>query len=369
MGDQLNLLGSHTISLFRRYVESLPLYDKYLLEQYTHHGDIIINTFLRGDDTIHTYAGNIIYPDYNIWVADFVCLFLKEIYDEVHEGNVKIDIIENYFQVKKIRDIRDPFVNNRENEKKLIAFRELYKNDIYSHIETKLHADDIEYFRRLTYTIVKKLYMIITKAPHSDKVFTVYRGVKSLYLDPDPTTISKLTSFHSTTFDYEQALGFGKNGYIYIFKVHPDCRYIYLESLTIHNEEEEILFTPGNRYAFVSEEEGVLTFVVLPPERGYKFPETYDAYKKYLRTIAKENELAKNNKLLLARVRPPMARRGGTRRRISRTRATRRRKSMKQRGGEGTEENRWNDSEPVIEVTNQTAKDKRMIENILRGTV
>ncbi len=367
MGDKLNLLGSRTLTLFTDYINSLPAYDKYLLEQYTHHGDVIINTFLRGADTIDTYENNILRPDYNIWVVDFFCIYLKEIYDELYEGNDSIDIIEKYFEVKQLKDRRVPMANSSGIEKELITFREFYRDIIYSHIQTKLQERDIEYFRKLTYTIVKKLYMIITKAPHSDKVFTVYRGVKSLYLEPDPTIISKLMSFHSTTIDYEQALAFGRKGYIYVFKVHPACRYIYMEPLTVHDEEEEILLTPGNRYAFISEEDSTLTFAVLPPERGYILPETYEEYMVYLRTIAKENELAKNNKVLLARVRPPMARRGGTRRRIRRTWATRRRKSMKQRGGEGNEVNRWINDTPIVEVTNQTAKDKKMIENIMKG--
>ena len=63
---------------------SPPLYDRFLLSQYTYHGDTIINSLLRGTDNIKTYRDNIstIYElthlsGSNKIIIYFACLYLE----------------------------------------------------------------------------------------------------------------------------------------------------------------------------------------------------------------------------------------------------------------------------------------------------
>lgn len=137
-----------------------------------------------------------------------------------------------------------------------------------------------------------------------------------------------------------------------------------MEPLTLIPGEYEILLAPGNRYAFISEEKGYSqTYAVLPPEKDYELPDTYNEYIDYLRTIQDESTLFEENRTSLDRIRVPMA--AGTRKRKRSKRATMRRRN--QRGGQN--ENRWTTTEPILEVTRRNAKDNQMIQNMMKGLV
>ena len=96
--------------------------------------------------------------------------------------------------------------------------------------------------------ILTNILTCIKQAPRVSSVFTVYRGTKQLYLPTTTDTIHTLSSFHSTTTDREVAEAFGRKGFVYTFKVHPKCEYIYMESVTNHTGEYEILFSQSASY-------------------------------------------------------------------------------------------------------------------------
>ncbi len=318
--DPLELFVHKINTLLVPYVHSLELSDKFIVQQYTHHGDEIINSFLRGEDTIETYNENII-SDYLFHPVRtiFHCIYLEEIFKTLPD-NVKDkfnnNILESFYTYKTIRDEIKKKGGSATSE--LDKFVLNYNQYVYKPIiRERILANDLDYFRTLTYTIIQKLNRIITISPRLDYVFTVYRGIKNRYLSQDSGVISKLTSFHSTTIDLDvTAKEFGKlNKLIYVFKVHPECNYIYTEPVTLHKYEYEFVFTPGNRYVYLSEEVknersryGIeswtyITYAVLPPEQGYELPETYQDYLTYLRSVQAEHTLAEQNRTSIRSVR------------------------------------------------------------------
>jgi hypothetical protein len=332
MTDPLNL------DSLIEYSKSLPVSERFLVEQYTHHGDVIINSVLKGTDTIATYNDEIIRPAYfEPLYQSFYCIFMNEIYiNKIYnklpkelKPTAKDVILTSYYDYKDLKDSveasKKPTYDNSELREKAEKFTEQYDKVIYmKYIRPVLTPPSLSYldihlnyFRKMTYTIIQTLTGIIQRAPRSPHVFTVYRGVKDFYLDKTPGTISKLSWFHSTSLELEFAEAFGRDKKrIYMFKVHPDCNYMYMEPLTLHKGEEEILFTPGNRVVFLSEEirEQTLpsgkveswtyqTFAILPPESGYTFPKTYEEYSAYLQTIQAEQNVSQENQTSLATVR------------------------------------------------------------------
>ena len=271
------------------YIESLSEADRFLLSEYTRHGDVIINALLLGNDTIKTYDDNIYNAikkdeEYGIETTfNKHCLILLEIYPRALEL------------------------------KKEGKFNKEYTNVIYPIIRKELDKNNIEYFRTRTYNVIKKLNAILMKHKFFDKVITVYRGVKEKYLPTDSTIVSKLIGFTSTSLNKIIAINFSSRrdtGTVYIFKLHPKCAYVYLESVSKAQGEQEILLSPGNRYTFLSETGITQTYAVLPPEPGYELPATYTEYVKYLKTVQRMNNLLEENR---AAYTVATAVRGGTR--------------------------------------------------------
>lgn len=387
---------------------SPPLYDRFLLKQYTYHGDVLINSLLKGTDTIDTYRTNIS-SEYKLrfisgsdtYVNLFSCLYLGLIpQSKSHENILQIlerqdNDIQTYNRLYKYRTISNYHPNYEAYKTlKLQIYKDdqtitrIYDTEIYPSIKERLDASDLDYFRIMTYYIIQQLYITIKNTPPLiENPFVVYRRVNNFYLNKDPNTISKFTSFHSTTKGSPDSRAIKRFGQLlYTFIVHPECQYISMIPYSYKPEEDEIVFTPGNRYVFLSEETerpspGTkptpvhMTYVILPPEEGYTLPETYEEYRAYLQTIQAEQNLTEQNQTSLAIVRDAIG--GGhtiksrTIRKIykrsMRKRMTRR---YKQRGGTVLEPepngSRWETpSNQPMEVNKLTRNDKQMIQNML----
>ncbi len=378
---------------------SPPLYDRFLLSQYTYHGDTIINSVLRGIDNIRTYRDNIstryelksIYASNKV-IIYFACLYLGLIPQSNTHENILEKIMQQNDDIKNYNDrypsikLANRYLNEPEHNKlynKIFTdtqiISRIYSEEIYPEIKKRLDASDLDYFRTMTYYIIQQLYITIKNTPPlSKKAFEVYRRVNDFYLNRDPNTISKFTTFHSTTKGdiYSRAVKrFGS--LIYKFIVHPNCQYISILPYSYKPEEDEIVFAPGNRYVFLSEETDVtspggestpthMTYAILPPKEGYTLPETYQEYKAYLQTIQSEETWEEQNRTNLGRAREAMA--GGTRKRKVAKRMTRRHKKhmkhRKQRGGVNEAEsgqNRWTGTPEVGSAKPITSADEKLL--------
>ena len=178
-------------------------------------------------------------------------------------------------------------------------FKQLDPSRVYTYLKEKWpqQADErtANYNNRLIYYYFVNLYNALRKGPKVvNNPFKVYRGTTSWYLKQNTERYYSLNSFASTSLSDEIAKGhFGlvenndeyENNentlkyYVYVFYVHPLCKYMNISSISYHNEQE-ILIPPYQRYYYVRERvDGnttYRTYVLLPMDLNV--PKTYDAF-------------------------------------------------------------------------------------------
>lgn len=240
--------------------------EKYLLKQYTHHGDRILNSYLLLTDTIKTYDVNTFNPDKASYTFakipylqsnHFFCLFLLDIEPyALTQGNY-IDKSERDFSKSLDQLYR---LKNR-------GFIEWYKSEIYDpHIRPSLDTGDLALYRKSLDDIIPQFRTICASHPSisTKRQHKVYRGVNDMFYQLDGN-MYELTTFQSTSLSSIVAKNFG--AILCEFILHHDCEFAYVEQITIHQDEFEVLLTPKNRYKFIERDstQNIYRFVVLPP--------------------------------------------------------------------------------------------------------
>jgi hypothetical protein len=234
-----------TITIFiSMEVPPMNEFDKLLIRHYTLHGDGLLNTFLR--------TGNASYD-----------IILKN-YNGNYDRLIKIsNVLQNYFT-----DLEDTH-------------------------------DDL-YAQKLQWYIFVNLYNFIQRMPaiSTNQPFTTYRGTGNWYLPENKDTFHYLNSFTSTSLDEWVASTFADR--LYIYYVHPACRYVFLSSIGGIVYEQEILLSPYNRFIYShSKGENKKVFVVLPTD--LKIPDGFDAFMKWNKTISSLTGKIKGGKRKLTR--------------------------------------------------------------------
>lgn len=209
--------------------ERLRLHDleKIAIQNYTKHGDGILNTFLR-------------------------------------EGG------RTYYSLK----------HNPILEAILLCFRGQFPQG-----DTNKDAKTYFTFFKLLYNTIAKLKI----AYHpTDKYIRVFRGVKSHYLSEDSTRVFYTNLFLSTSYDIRVAEGFGRAEQsrsrnheefnIDVFYVHPSCYYCNMKTVSNYSEEKEILITPYCRYVFIKKNTFWSKMTVRGGMPGKKYPLLYTKY-------------------------------------------------------------------------------------------
>jgi hypothetical protein len=268
-----------------RQVDGLSREEMYLVQQYTHHGDIIMNAYMRQQDTYDTYNNNIFNPEVDDTdVYAFFCLYLLEVdpnalSDPAHFGEHMVMSGQGLISDQ--------------------TFRNYYANQIYPTFSfDNFNAMSLTRLKIHTTAVIRKLVNILAKRPPTRKFLVSYRGTSSKYLlrQTEPLTLG---SFHSTSLFESVARKFGDH--IYKFMINPYCNYMYIEPLTIHHGEQEILLGPGNRYVRVPDtflkkiKEPYDVFLILPPRPSKLNMRAKRVAAKLLKKLAAENAVANTN--------------------------------------------------------------------------
>jgi hypothetical protein len=193
--------------------------------------------------------------------------------------------------------------------------------------ELKDTHDDL-YAQKLQWYIFVNLYNLIQRIPPipTNTPFTTYRGTAGWYLPENKDTFHYFLSFTSTSLDHWIGEVFAAGGReynkekgnvhpdrMYVYYVHPACRYAFLPPMGSIPYEQEILLCPYNRFIYShSKDENHKVFVVLPTD--LKIPDGFDVFMEWNKTVS---SLAGEIK-------------GGKRKR---TRSHRRRSTRRQKGG------------------------------------
>ena len=315
------------IDYYYKYLTELTELQQYTISQYSFHGDVILNTMLRGRDDIDTYKNNIASP----WTAvrkyplmQLSCLYLYLLEPLLAENEylkAKSPGVRriSYYQLdshvkpplKTLNRWNDQYRRNNGRRNLPIAdftafkkeMLEIYSTRTYPQLRDRLLAFDLDYFRRLTYDAFKVIFNAIQATvpslPPSLKRgngFITYRGVKKFYL---PTTKQPIlmNTFTSTTAMHDAVYNFymgESTGGIYQFIVAPNTPCLYIESITYVPDEYEYLFPPGVRFVYISNYKNdravsVQVFLVLPPlpdsPVGTRVPDRYEDYMQWVNTL------------------------------------------------------------------------------------
>jgi hypothetical protein len=173
----------------------------------------------------------------------------------------------------------------------------LYKKD-YEVRELNMRWAILKYLKQkfpendntqLMYYYFINLYNTIQKGPTANTIFKVYRGTKNWYLNTSKDKAYYMNSFTSTTTRWKTAHQFGSSRNIYIFYIHPLCRYMNVSSLSITKSEDEILLTPYHKYIYVDETDAgngyiLRKYIVLPTD--IDIPSSFKEFMEWKNSIA-----------------------------------------------------------------------------------
>jgi len=142
---------------------------------------------------------------------------------------------------------------------------------------------------KLMYYYFINLYNTVQKGPTANIIFKVYRGTKEWYLSTSKDKAYYMNSFTSTTTKWKTAHEFGSSRNIYIFYIHPLCRYMNVSSLSITKSEDEILLTPYHKYIYVDETDAgndyiLKKYIVLPTD--IDIPNSFEEFMEWKNSIA-----------------------------------------------------------------------------------
>jgi hypothetical protein len=192
-----------------------------------------------------------------------------------------------YSSDKNMPETLKNFINMAYDEKIVILeyLTKKYKRQPTETIE--------EYNLRILYYFAVNLYNLLGKSLRAKIPFKVFRGSRIPHLIDDSKNFYYLNSFTSTSLDADIAKSFGS--LIYIFYVHPFCMYSDISQLSKSPHEQEILFTPYNRYKYIS---GFMVkhFVVFPTDLDLpKDYETFKVFKQNIKYLSKKIKGGSNN--------------------------------------------------------------------------
>ena len=245
-----NLIRQHN-----EFIKRSSKRETFILKQYTYHGDVIVNKFLRDEDSVLLYKKNL------------MDLKKKQTSDE------------QFFIFPYIYSMEDLGMIQYNTNNYIYLF---YEEFIYEDVLNNILHNNIDWFRRLSYHYFIDLYKTIQRFPKAESPFILYRGINHNYLKDEKDTKFYLNSFSSCSYKKSVAESFGK--ILIEFYVHPMCDYVYLESISIVGGEEEILLTPYTRYFIfdVNKDKTVWKIGVLPSDKNIP---VYDDFLQFRKNI------------------------------------------------------------------------------------
>ncbi len=288
-------------------------HDKYIIDillepavhniyNYTFHGDVMINSLLRTNDTLETYLNNI--PKQSQVEVDVID---KDSYKEedisgdtppimflpLYEMKPQLATLYSIYGILPYKEYEDEYYSRDElmyalpNEKKLDMYNR-FKEQYYKFLNL-IQTEQLGQIRTHIYNIARNIHLTLCNAPryspplHTNAYF-LYRVVEKFYLSTDPETITTVCSFVSSTISSTNANELKEDGRfgkkIYVFHVHPSCIGMCIDFISYYEQEDEFLLGFGCKFLFMRElHENAQLFAVIPQtDPTGLLPPTYDEY-------------------------------------------------------------------------------------------
>jgi hypothetical protein len=230
-----------------QYLEDLNIRNRFTVYGYTHNGDEFANKYIMSPQAFEEYVKERIYN-----------------YDEDADVYRSFHFFPLYYQTVDILTSLSPseYSKYTKEENRL---KQLIHSINYSKSESKTYDIIINYLNRnplnmqfwkdVTKLYIKNLNDIINKSPVNTKTCIVYRGTKDKYYYPDKSKPQfKNNTFMSTSFSLISANEFaGRECCLKQIVLPPGSHGIFLEGLTQHPEENEILLPLDQTFEILSD--------------------------------------------------------------------------------------------------------------------
>jgi len=223
------------------YIKSLSYRDMFTLYGYTHNGDELCNKYIIGNNQSymdfvneHIYDGNA----FNRYSNKYFPLFFQV-----------LDLIDKYPISKLILYDEDPQIIY--DIKATNNFKRKY-NILLNNID----IISISIIKEATKQYIEELDKIIKNAPPLTHEVVLYRGVKDKYYYTDPNNkIFINNTFMSTSYTIFNAFEFA-NTECCVKKIicRPGTPAIFLECITSHPKENEVLLGLNNKFEIIKDE-------------------------------------------------------------------------------------------------------------------
>ncbi len=224
-----------------KYIKSLSYEDIFTLYGYTHNGDELSNKYLMGNN------------------ASYIDFLDSHIYDQNVVQRYSTKFFPLFFQLLDI-------VNKRSSEHIIYPYQDnsflediLTSNDLedkYDILINNLSGFKIEIIKEATNKYIKDLDRIIKNGPPLSQDVVLYRGVKDKYYYPNPNNkIFVNNTFMSTSYTIFNAIEFAeKECCVKKIICKAGTPAIFLECITSHPNENEILLGLNNNFQILKDE-------------------------------------------------------------------------------------------------------------------
>jgi hypothetical protein len=223
------------------YIKGLSYEDVFTLYGYTHNGDELSNKFLIGNNqsyleflNTHLYDGN----SYNRYSKNYFPLFFQ-----------LLNLINKYDKTQLLKPREDSDFIDMINKTNKVSTK-------YRLLINNLDLFKIEIIKEATKQYIKDLDRIIKNGPPLSSDVVLYRGVKDKYYYPDPNNKTFVNNtFMSTSYTIFNAFEFAnKDCCVKKIICKAGTPAIFLECITSHPRENEILLALNNKFRIIKDE-------------------------------------------------------------------------------------------------------------------
>jgi hypothetical protein len=218
----------------KEFLESLTVRELVVLSGYTHNGDKLVNILLRGDSGLKPYIDS-------IWPMDF-------------KNPKRRNLIPIYFQLLDV-------ISKEDNPKPVLDWMKTHdrNDDFYKIIEECINKYILE------------LQAIFAKVPKLEKEMIAFRGTKTFYYGTDKSDVFINGDFTSASISPNIALSFTTDDCCFTqMKLKPGMRVIFIEPVTQHRTELEILIAPGHKFKILKNKVKKLLSIPSSKDANYK---------------------------------------------------------------------------------------------------